>query len=78
MITGSNLVGRYESVWLRELAKKTESTLKLKGYSSLTIGAYISHTLKFFEFIKKQPDQVTNEHIEEYLLYILENKKVSS
>lgn len=76
-VTGSNLVNSIEMVWLKELIKKNECALKLKGYSSLTISAYMGHTLRFFEFIKKQPDQVINEDIEEYLLNILEKKKVS-
>ena len=77
VITGSKLVSIKEMVWLKELTEKTDRALKLKGYSSLTIGAYKGHTIRFFEFIKKQPDQVANEDIEEYLLYILDKKKVS-
>ena len=76
-VTGSNLVTKVEMVWLKELTKKTECALKLKGYSSLTISAYMGHILRFFGFIRKQPDQVVNQDIEEYLLSILENKKVS-
>lgn len=64
-------------VWLKVLTEKTDCALKLKGYSSLTINAYIGHTLRFFNYIKKKPDQVVNEDIEEYLLNILEKKRVS-
>ncbi|MDA8222880.1 tyrosine-type recombinase/integrase [Desulfosporosinus sp.] len=77
MFNGSNLVSIVEIDWLKELIGKTDCALKLKGYSSLTISAYIGHTLRFFDHTKKRPDQVANEDIEEYLLNILEKKKVS-
>lgn len=75
--SGINLTSSDEVVWLKELIKKTEDVLTLKGYSALTVGAYIGHALRFFKFIKKQPDQVVNEDIEGYLLNILEKNKVS-
>jgi len=77
MFNGLKLVKIKEMDWLMELLEKTDCALKLKGYSSLTISAYKGHTLRFFEFVKKQPDQVVNEDIEKYLLNILENNKVS-
>lgn len=77
VLKGLNLDGSSKVDWVKDLSEKTNRELKLKGYSSLTICAYLGHTLRFFEFIKKQPDQVVNQDIEEYLLNILEKNKVS-
>lgn len=76
-ISGPNLVWLNGMIWLKELVEKTESTLKLKGYSSQTIDVYKGHVQRFFEFIKKRPDQVVNEDIEKYLLDLLDQRKVS-
>ncbi|HUS88368.1 MAG TPA: site-specific tyrosine recombinase/integron integrase [Desulfosporosinus sp.] len=76
-ISGSNLVCLKGMVWLKELVEKTESTLKLKGYSSQTIAVYKGHVQRFFGFIKKRPDQVVTEDIEKYLLDLLDQRKVS-
>ena len=77
VITGLNQVSIKEMAWLKEIIEKTDCALKLKGYSSQTIQAYKGHTLKFFEFIKKQSDEVDNQDIEDYVINILEKKKVS-
>lgn len=73
----SNVVCFNGIAWLKELVEKTQSALKLKGYSSQTIEVYKGHVQRFFASVKKQPDQVTTEDIESYLLNLLDHRKVS-
>ena len=65
-VSGPNLFCLNGMFWLKELVEKTESALKLKGYSSQTIDVYKGHVQRFFGFIKKRPDQVVTEDIEKY------------
>lgn len=76
-VSGTKLVPVEESTRLKELLEKTESILKLKGYSSRTIEAYIGHNKRFYESFNKRPNQINVEDIELYLLDLLDQRSVS-
>jgi integrase/recombinase XerD len=48
--------------------------LKLHGYSKKTIKIYCYFTKRFFAFVKKSPEHITNKDIDTYLLSLI-NKK---
>ncbi|MDY6933432.1 MAG: site-specific tyrosine recombinase/integron integrase [Spirochaetota bacterium] len=61
------------------LPKEYTETLKLKRYSRNTIKSYISHFNQFLNFYNNyDPKDITDEQIREYLLYIINNKDISS
>ncbi|MBM7613849.1 site-specific tyrosine recombinase/integron integrase [Alkaliphilus hydrothermalis] len=57
---------------------QVERVLKLKGYSSNTIEAYVSHIKQFISYFGKEVRLITNEDVNEYLLYMLEERQCSS
>lgn len=55
-----------------KLIEKLETELKLRGFTQLTIKAYISHNKSFLDFIKKTPDKVNEDDIKSYLVHLLD------
>ena len=51
--------------------------LKLKGYSPKTIKSYMSHTRLFLKYCGKNADLVSDEDINKYLLFLLEEQQTS-
>jgi integrase/recombinase XerD len=47
--------------------KKLETELKLRGFSKQTSRMYLFYNRKFLEFIKKNPETITDEDIKEFL-----------
>ncbi len=60
-----------------EIIKTTEKEIRLKGYSSKTIKAYISHLKRFACFIDGDLKTVTEQQIKRYLLFLLQEEKNS-
>jgi len=44
-----------------------ETELKLRGFSPRTVQSYMYHNKKFLEFVKKEPEQVAEEDIKNYI-----------
>ena len=42
---------------------KLETELKIRGFSQKTLSAYIFHNQKFLDFIKKKPEDITEDDI---------------
>jgi len=57
-----------------DVARKISTELKIQGKSEQTIRVYIFHNKKFLEFIKKDPTEVCEDDIKEYLAYLLSEK----
>jgi len=55
---------------------KTE--LRLRGFSDKTIKIYVFHNKKFLDFIKKHPEEVTNQDIKSYIAFLLDKKQKPS
>ncbi len=52
--------------------------LKLHGYRGKTIKAYSNHINRFLAYTNKNDDSFDNEVIRDYLLYLIDEKKVSN
>lgn len=61
-----------------EILKKLETELKLRGFSQNTIKTYVMANKLFLEWIKKQPEQVTEQDVKDYLAYLMSEKGVSA
>lgn len=54
-----------------------ETELKIRGFTSQTIKAYLFHNQKFAEFIKKDPREVTEQDGKRYMAYLMADRKYS-
>jgi len=52
--------------------KLMQAELRLAGYSDRTTKAYLYNVEKFFEFIQKKPQEVTQHDVKLYLTYLLD------
>jgi len=52
--------------------------LVLRKYSQRTIKLYLYHNREFLEFSKKNPHDVSNEDIRDYLYYLANDKEAST
>lgn len=57
------------------LLEKLETELKLRGFSNLTIYAYLRHNQNFLKFIKKSQNKIKGEDIKSYLAHLIETNK---
>ncbi|MDP2906996.1 MAG: tyrosine-type recombinase/integrase [Nanoarchaeota archaeon] len=60
-----------------EILKKLETELKLRGFSPNTVKAYTTANTLFLEWIKKQPEQVTEQDVKDYLGHLISDKKIA-
>jgi len=58
----------------KKLIASMEEELKLKGYSFKTRKAYLNHIKRFASYIKKDLDEISNEEIKKYALFLLEEE----
>lgn len=61
-----------------ERLSKIEEELKLKGYSWHTRKAYLGHIKRFTCYCKKPIDEISQEDIRRYLLFLLDIRKSSA
>jgi len=54
---------------------KLETELKIRGFSQKTVDSYLLHNKQFLNFTKKQPDQVEEQDIKNYLAHLISEKK---
>ncbi|MBS3101045.1 tyrosine-type recombinase/integrase [Candidatus Woesearchaeota archaeon] len=54
---------------------KLGTELKIRGFSQKTVEAYIYHTKKFFDFIKKEPQNVDEGDAKRYIAYLMSDRK---
>ena len=50
---------------------KLETELKIRGFSKRTVDTYIFHNKKFFEFIRKEPQNVDESDAKKYIAYLM-------
>jgi hypothetical protein len=62
------------TIYLDELKKE----LMLRKYSQRTIKLYLYHNREFLRFSKKNPNEVLNVGIRDYLYYLANDKEVST
>lgn len=58
--------------WEQQTLDKLKDALRLKGYSSKTIKAYIGHIRRFISFYERNPLELTKADIDKYLLCLLD------
>ncbi len=58
--------------------KKLETELKLRGFSRQTSKMYLFYNRKFLEYIKKNPEKVTDDDIKEFLAYKMSDHSLSN
>ncbi|MGK0469248.1 MAG: integrase/recombinase XerD [Clostridium sp.] len=61
----------------KELYNLMEEEIKLKGYSFKTKKSYLSHIKRFSSFINKNLDEIANQDVRQYSLFLIEERKVS-
>ena len=54
-----------------------EQEMRLRGYSPKTCKSYRNHLLRFRRFLQKEPHTVGEKEIRHYLLYLIDEKKIS-
>lgn len=60
-----------------EILSNAEKELKLRGYSQKTRKVYLHHVGKFLQYFMKDPALLDELHIKEYVLYLIDEKRVS-
>ena len=59
------------------MLKKLETELKLRGFSERTVDTYVRHNRLFLEALKKQPEEVTEDDVKNYMADLMAVKKLS-
>jgi len=57
---------------MEDYEKKIETELKIRGLSTRTVEAYVYWNKKFLEFVKKEPEQITENDVKNFIV-----KKIS-
>lgn len=57
-----------------EELKRLEAEIKLRGFSRKTLDAYMHHNEKFLAFIKKKPEEVTEDDVKAFLGFLMSDK----
>ena len=52
--------------------------LVVRKYSPKTIKSYIHYNKDFLGYVRKKPNEITNEDVKDYLFYLVEEKEVSA
>ena len=60
------------------MLKKIKTELKLRGFSDQTIKTYLFYNEKFLEYTKKDPEEITEEDIKEYMGELIEKNAANS
>src|SRR3972149_1733824 len=61
-----------------ERLKKLATDLKLRGFSQQTLKMYLFYNQKFLEYTKKQPEDLTEDDIKDYLAFKYSDDSLSN
>ena len=56
------------------MLEQLKTEIKLRGFTDKTLRAYVFHNKSFLDYIKKKPEQITQEDIKNYLAYVISEK----
>jgi integrase/recombinase XerD len=62
---------------MTELRRRMIEELRLRNYSPNTITVYIRSVAQFAQHFRLSPDRLGPEHIHQYQLFLVQEKKVS-
>lgn len=51
--------------------------MEIRGFSDVTISTYINHISNLAEYFNKPPHKLQPEHIQEYQVFLVQQKQVS-
>lgn len=60
------------------MLERLENELKIRGLSKNTISTYLFYNRKFLEFIKKNPEEITEDDMKKYLGHLRTDKECSN
>lgn len=63
--------------WMQKVINNMTREMKLKGYGTKTIKSYTSNVRSFLIYSDKMPEDILNEDVKDYLLYLIDGKNVS-
>lgn len=61
----------------KSISERMRDVLRLKGYSFKTCKAYVGHVNRFVNYCGKSPNELNEEDINDYILYLFDELKVS-
>ena len=59
------------------LRQKMINDMKLRGFSPRTQGSYLEAVTGLAKYFNQSPDRLSKEQVQQYLLYLMEDKKLS-
>ncbi len=62
---------------MTELRHKFENPLILRRYSPKTRAAYINAVKSLAEYYRRSPDLLSDDQVQDYLLYLLKEKRLA-
>ena|SRR5215207_5811677 len=62
---------------MSEMRRRMEEELKLRGFSPRTQKAYVEWVSRFAAHYRRAPEQLGEEQVRAYLVYLLEDQKLS-
>src|SRR5215210_5016108 len=60
------------------LRQRMREDLQLRGFAPRTQGVYIHAVEQFARYYNKSPEQITEEEVRRYFVYLINEKRVSS
>ena len=62
---------------MSELRTRMIRDMALRGFSPRTHEAYIAAVVKLAKYYKRSPDQLTNDEVQAYLAYLIQERTLS-
>ncbi|GAI45899.1 unnamed protein product, partial [marine sediment metagenome] len=60
-----------------QITEAVKKEFKLRGYSQNTRKVYLHHVERYISYFAKDPKELDGKHIRDYVLYLIDKKKVS-
>jgi site-specific recombinase XerD len=57
--------------------KEMREAMEVRGYSEVTIANYVTHMRNLAEYFNRPPHTLTQEHIHDYQVFLVQQREVS-